>query len=260
MRTDVKVAAISFGVLLGACSDTPPGTGDRTVGRLKAGSRGRCGPCRRPDHRAALVRTHAVRVRPRALAHCQDADAETGCDQAPHQAGAASRGGQHAGLGRGRGSDRRVERSDGAGAGPGARRRPRDGADRDRAAARGAGAPASAPAAGRGDDGRSVGQGGIGERRSGGGLGGVLAGIIGAVVIRGGHGGIDNCDPRIDGRRTGPHGRPGRHGRRTGRAARRPAASHGTSDLPDAPLRRPVWTPIRVRGHNPRTLSLLVRR
>jgi hypothetical protein len=56
---------------------------------------------------------------------------------------------------------------------------------------------------GRGDDGRSVGQGGIGERRSGGGLGGLLGGIIGAVVIRGGHGGIDKCDPRTDGRRRG---------------------------------------------------------
>ena len=65
------------------------------------------------------------------------------------------------------------------------------------------GAPASVPTAGRGDDGRSVGQGGIGERARGGGLGGVLGGIIGAVVIRGGHGGIDKCDPRTDGRRRG---------------------------------------------------------
>jgi hypothetical protein len=64
-------------------------------------------------------------------------------------------------------------------------------------------APASAPTAGRGDDGRSIGEGGIGERRRGGGLGGVLGGIIGAVVIRGGHGGIDKCDPRTDGRRRG---------------------------------------------------------
>jgi hypothetical protein len=56
---------------------------------------------------------------------------------------------------------------------------------------------------GRGDDGRSVGQGGIGERGSGGGLGGLLGGIIGAVVIRGGHGGVDHCDPRTDGRRRG---------------------------------------------------------
>ncbi|PYP81812.1 MAG: hypothetical protein DMD35_00175 [Gemmatimonadetes bacterium] len=65
-------------------------------------------------------------------------------------------------------------------------------------------APAPAPAnGGRGDDGRSVGQGGIGERGHGGGLGGLLGGIIGAVVIRGGHGGVDKCDPRTDGRRRG---------------------------------------------------------
>ena len=64
-------------------------------------------------------------------------------------------------------------------------------------------APAPAPATGRGDDGRSVGQGGIGDRSSGGGLGGILGGIIGAVVIRGGHGGVDKCDPRTDGRRRG---------------------------------------------------------
>ena len=64
-------------------------------------------------------------------------------------------------------------------------------------------APAPAPTAGRGDDGRSVGQGGIGDRSTGGGLGGILGGIIGAVVIRGGHGGVDKCDPRTDGRRRG---------------------------------------------------------
>jgi hypothetical protein len=67
-------------------------------------------------------------------------------------------------------------------------------------------APAPSPTAGQGDDGRSVGQGGIGERSRGGGLGGVLGGIIGAVVIRGGHGGIDKCDPRTDGRRRGGMG------------------------------------------------------
>jgi hypothetical protein len=67
-------------------------------------------------------------------------------------------------------------------------------------------APAPAPTAGRGDDGRSVGQGGIGDRSAGGGLGGILGGIIGAVVIRGGHGGIDKCDPRTDGRRRGGMG------------------------------------------------------
>jgi hypothetical protein len=65
-------------------------------------------------------------------------------------------------------------------------------------------APDPVPAStGRGDDGRSVGEGGIGERRRGGGLGGMLGGIIGAVVIRGGHGGVDKCDPRTDGRRGG---------------------------------------------------------
>jgi hypothetical protein len=64
-------------------------------------------------------------------------------------------------------------------------------------------APARAPSPGRGDDGRSVGQGGIGERHGGGGLGGLFGGIIGAVVIRGGHGGVDKCDPRTDGRRGG---------------------------------------------------------
>jgi hypothetical protein len=63
-------------------------------------------------------------------------------------------------------------------------------------------APAPIPVStGQGDDGRSVGEGGIGERRSGGGLAGALGGIIGAVVIRGGHGGVDKCDPRLDGRR-----------------------------------------------------------
>lgn len=65
-------------------------------------------------------------------------------------------------------------------------------------------APAPIPVStGRGDDGRSVGEGGIGERRPGGGVGGLLGGIIGAVVIRGGHGGVDKCDPRTDGRRRG---------------------------------------------------------
>ena len=56
---------------------------------------------------------------------------------------------------------------------------------------------------GRGDDGRGIGQGGIGDRSAGGGLGGILGGIIGAVVIRGGHGGVDKCDPRTDGRGRG---------------------------------------------------------
>ena len=46
-----------------------------------------------------------------------------------------------------------------------------------------------------GHGGASAGSGG-----GGGGLGGLLGGIIGAVVIRGGHGGVDKCDPRTDGR------------------------------------------------------------
>ena len=63
-------------------------------------------------------------------------------------------------------------------------------------------APAPIPVStGRGDDGRSVGEGGIGERRPGGGIEGVLGGIIGGVVLRGGRGGVDKCDPRTDGRR-----------------------------------------------------------
>lgn len=65
-------------------------------------------------------------------------------------------------------------------------------------------APEPAPAStGRGDDGRSVGEGGIGDRSTGRGIGGMLGGIIGAVVIRGGIGGVDKCDPRTDGRRRG---------------------------------------------------------
>jgi hypothetical protein len=51
---------------------------------------------------------------------------------------------------------------------------------------------------GMGERGRN---GGIGGSEGVGGLGGVLGGIIGAVVIRGGHGGVDKCDPRTDGRR-----------------------------------------------------------
>lgn len=63
-------------------------------------------------------------------------------------------------------------------------------------------APAPIPVStGRGDDGRSIGEGGIGERRPGGGIGDMLGGIIGGVVIRGGRGGVDKCDPRTDGRR-----------------------------------------------------------
>jgi hypothetical protein len=53
----------------------------------------------------------------------------------------------------------------------------------------------------------TAGDGGMGERRRNGGiggLGGMLGGIIGAVVIRGGHGGVDKCDPRTDGRNRPP--------------------------------------------------------
>jgi len=66
--------------------------------------------------------------------------------------------------------------------------------------------PGSEPAPGPVPTGGS-GQGGAGSGRRGGGiggLGGIFGGIIGAVVIRGGHGGVDHCDPRTDGRsRTG---------------------------------------------------------
>jgi outer membrane biosynthesis protein TonB len=46
----------------------------------------------------------------------------------------------------------------------------------------------------------NTGDGGAGNRGNGGGWGGILGGIIGAVVIRGGSGGVDHCDPRTDGR------------------------------------------------------------
>jgi hypothetical protein len=49
-----------------------------------------------------------------------------------------------------------------------------------------------------------AGSGGVGGGSRGGGLGGVgeaIGTIIGVVVVRGGSGGIDHCDPRIDGRR-----------------------------------------------------------
>ena len=42
--------------------------------------------------------------------------------------------------------------------------------------------------------------GGVGNRGNGGGWGGIIGGIIGSVVIRGGMGGVDHCDPRTDGR------------------------------------------------------------
>jgi len=47
-------------------------------------------------------------------------------------------------------------------------------------------------------------EGSMGDGGHGGGLGGLLGGIIGAVVIRGGHGGVDKCDPRTDGRARPP--------------------------------------------------------
>jgi hypothetical protein len=62
--------------------------------------------------------------------------------------------------------------------------------------------PAPDPIPARGGSG----EGGIGSGRRGGGiggLGGILGGIFTGVVIRGGHGGVDKCDPRTDGRRTG---------------------------------------------------------
>ena len=65
--------------------------------------------------------------------------------------------------------------------------------------------PVATPGNGRVGDG--IGDGELGERRRGrgiGGLGGILGGMIGAVVIRGGHGGVDKCDPRTDGRRNRP--------------------------------------------------------
>jgi outer membrane biosynthesis protein TonB len=43
-------------------------------------------------------------------------------------------------------------------------------------------------------------EGGVGSRGNGGGWGGIIGGIIGSVVIRGGMGGVDHCDPRTDGR------------------------------------------------------------
>jgi len=54
-----------------------------------------------------------------------------------------------------------------------------------------------------------VGQGGGGGGSGGGGLGGIgeaIGTVIGVVVVRGGHGGVDHCDPRTDRR---PANRPG---------------------------------------------------
>jgi hypothetical protein len=46
----------------------------------------------------------------------------------------------------------------------------------------------------------STSEGNVSDGGHGGGLGGLLGGLIGAVVIRGGRGGVDHCDPRTDGR------------------------------------------------------------
>lgn len=62
-------------------------------------------------------------------------------------------------------------------------------------------APAPAPEASPAPVGSSSG-GTVGDHDQGGGIGGLLGGIMGAV-IRGGHVGVDKCDPRTDGRRGG---------------------------------------------------------
>jgi len=57
----------------------------------------------------------------------------------------------------------------------------------------------SAPASG------NVGSGGVGGGSTGGGLGGIgeaIGTVIGVVIIRGGAGGVDHCDPRTDRRPT----------------------------------------------------------
>ena len=69
----------------------------------------------------------------------------------------------------------------------------------------------------------NTGEGSAGGRgNSGGGWGSILGGIIGSVVIRGGMGGVDHCDPRTDGRV-------------------RPS-------YPNIPVRMPVGNPGRVIG------------
>jgi hypothetical protein len=72
--------------------------------------------------------------------------------------------------------------------------------------------PSSAPAGSTSDS-------GAGDRGRGGGWGGLLGGIIGTVVLRGGHGGIDKCDTRTAGRGRGqpPATDEGEYGR--GRSA-----------------------------------------
>jgi hypothetical protein len=61
--------------------------------------------------------------------------------------------------------------------------------------------PASAPSTAPAGSGGEVGG---GSRGHGGGWGGILGGLIGGVVIRGGIGSVDKCDPRTDGRARPP--------------------------------------------------------
>lgn len=54
-----------------------------------------------------------------------------------------------------------------------------------------------------------VGSGGVGGGSRGGGLGGIgeaIGTVIGVVIIRGGAGGVDHCDPRTEGRGRGSNG------------------------------------------------------
>ena len=57
--------------------------------------------------------------------------------------------------------------------------------------------PTNAPAPATSGSGGDIGS---GQHGHGGGWGGILGGLIGAVVIRGGIGTVDKCDPRTDGR------------------------------------------------------------
>ena len=209
MRTDVKVAAISFGVLLGACSDTRQEQATGLSEDLKrdlaaaAAPAGDLTTAPRSYERTRFVsdlelsRT-AKTPTPKLVATKRRTKpvprAEAVSTPAPDVV-----------------EDPTVASNEAMAPAPAPAPAPTSETEPTVIAQQPAepGAPASAPTAGRGDDGRSVGQGGIGERRSGGGLGGVLAGIIGGVVIRGGHGGIDKCDPRTDGRARGRMGGPG---------------------------------------------------
>jgi hypothetical protein len=53
-----------------------------------------------------------------------------------------------------------------------------------------------------------TGGGAAGSTGSGGGIGEAIGVIIGTVIIRGGAGGVDHCDPRRDGRRGSPGATP----------------------------------------------------